>query len=323
MKVIDMHCDTLSELMLAENRGEHLELRKNRLHVDLEKMQKGDYLLQNFALFIDLHRDGEPTAALLRMIDIYYNELEKNTGLIAPVLSASDIEKNAAAGRMSALLTMEEGAPCRGKVSFLRDFYRLGVRMMALTWNYENEIGWPNCVAKLPGYVPGQRYGLKEAGFEIVGEMQRLGMIVDVSHLSDDGFYDVCEVAKAPFVASHSNARALCAHPRNLTDDMLRKLAAHGGVAGLNFCSAFLTEESWESSTARMVEHIRYMTNVGGMDSVGLGTDYDGIQSRLEMDDCSKIQMLADEMSRQGFSEDQIEKIFYQNVLRVYREALK
>lgn len=326
MKVIDMHCDTISELMLAEDRGEKLSLRENDLHIDLQKMRRGDYMLQNFAMFIHMERDKDVTTSLLRMIDIYYNELAANADVIAPVFTYADIEKNAAAGKMSALLTMEEGAPCQGKAYLLRDFYRLGVRMMTLTWNFENEIGYPNTVATLPGYSPERRYGLKKAGFEIVEEMQRIGMIVDVSHLSDDGFYDVCDVMKGPFVASHSNARALCDHTRNLTDDMIRRLADHGGVTGLNFCADFLTAGSGQhglSSTRRMVEHIRYISSVGGMDCVGLGTDYDGIESELEMKNCSQIQMLADEMSRQGFSDDEIEKVFYKNVLRVYRDVLK
>lgn len=323
MKVIDMHCDTISELMLAEDRGEKLSLRENSLHVDLMKMKKGGYMLQSFAVFTHQERDRDITAAALRMIDIYHNEIAANADLISPALSYADIAENAAGGKMSALLTMEEGAPCRGEVYLLRDFYRLGVRMMSLTWNYENEIGYPNTVASLPGYVKGRKYGLKPAGFAMVEEMQRLGMIVDVSHLSDDGFYDVCSVAKKPFVASHSNARALCGHTRNLTDDMIRKLADHGGVTGLNFCSMFLTEGSHESTAARMAEHIRHIADVGGIGCVGLGTDYDGIESRLEMDNCSKIQILADELSRQGFSTGDIEKIFYRNVLRVYRDVLQ
>ena len=323
MKVIDMHCDTASELMLAEDRGERLSLRENNLHIDLKRLRQGGYMLQNFAMFIHMERDRDVTAALLRMIDIYYNELSANADLIAPVFTYADIEKNAAAGKISALLTMEEGAPCRGKTYLLRDFYRLGVRMMTLTWNFENELGYPSAIATFPGYSPERRYGLKKAGFEIVEEMQRIGMIVDVSHLSDDGFYDVCDVMKGPFVASHSNARALCSHPRNLTDDMIRKLADHGGVTGLNFYSEFLTDGADLSTVSRMVEHIRHMTNVGGMDCVGLGSDFDGIDSALEMKDCSHIQMLASEMSRQGFSDDEIEKVFYKNVLRVYRDVLK
>ena len=325
MKVVDMHCDTISRILRDHDEGGHMSLRSSDLHIDLEAMQQGDYLLQNFAMFVFLDPERDPMEYCLRMIDTYERELAANSGLIAPVYSYGDIERNAAAGKLSALLTIEEGGVCKGSLEFLRTFYRLGVRMMTLTWNFENEIGWPNTVARLPGYDPDERYGLKERGFEFVEEMQRLGMIVDVSHLSDDGFYDVAACAKQagiPFVASHSNARSLCGHTRNLTDDMIRTLADCGGVTGINFCGEFLDGETGRSEAAQMVRHMRHIVSVGGLECLGLGTDYDGIGGELELDKCSKMPLLADEMARQGFHEREIEAVFHGNVLRVYREVL-
>ena len=156
------------------------------------------------------------------------------------------------------MLTVEEGAVCKGSTGKLRHLYRLGVRMLTLTWNYPNELGWPNVKMPPEGSeeapdftVPDREHGLTETGFAFLSEMERLGMIVDVSHLSDAGFWDVARAAEKPFVASHSNARAVCHHVRNLNDEMIRALAEKGGVTGLNFCPSFLEAERAGSERAR------------------------------------------------------------------------
>lgn len=323
MKVIDMHCDTFFEILLAEKAGGTLSLRENERHIDLAKMRKGCYMLQNFAMFVPLDRVEDPMESVLHMIDIYHREIEANSDLIGKVSTYADIEKNAADGKLSAMLTIEEGGVCRGKLHILRDLYRLGVRMITLTWNFENELGYPHTVTRLPDYDPKKKYGLKDQGFAFVEEMERLGMIVDVSHLSDDGFYDVLSAAKRPFVASHSNARSVCPHTRNLTDDMLRRLADRGGLTGINFCGDFLDMESPVSKTEAIVRHIKHIVNVGGIACVGLGSDFDGIDNELELYDCSQMPSLADEMKRQGFNEAEIEAVFYKNVLNLYREILR
>lgn len=322
MKVVDMHCDTIGELWKAEKAGKPISLRSNSLHIDLEKMQKGDYLLQNFAMFVFLGREKDPLVNVLEMIDIYNRAMAENADIIGPVLNYEDIEKNLAAGKLSGMLTIEEGAVLKGNPYVVRTLYQLGVRMLTLTWNFENEIGYPNTIVKAKDYDPSRHYGLKPEGIEIVREMNRVGMIVDVSHLGDDGFWDVVKYCDGPFVASHSNARAVCNHTRNMTDDMIRALADKGGVMGLNFCGDFLNPNG-KSRVEDMVRHAKHIINVGGSDILGLGTDYDGIDGDLELDHCDKMPLLAQEMERQGFSTQQIEKIFHGNVLRLYREVLK
>lgn len=322
MKVVDMHCDTIGELWKAEKAGNSISLAKNTLHIDLEKMQKGDYLLQNFAMFVFLGREKDPLVNVLEMIDVYRRAMAENAGVIAPVLRYEDIEKNSKAGKMSGMLTIEEGAVLKGNPYVVRSLYQLGVRMLTLTWNFENEIGYPNTIVKAKDYDPSKNYGLKPEGIEIVREMNRVGMIVDVSHLNDDGFWDVVKYCDGPFVASHSNARAVCDHTRNMTDDMIRALADKGGVMGLNFCGDFLNPDG-KSRVADMVRHAKHIVNVGGIDVLGLGTDYDGIDGDLELDHCDKMQLLAQEMERQGFKTSEIEAIFHGNVLRLYKEVLK
>ena len=322
MKVVDMHCDTIGELWKAEKAGKPISLRSNSLHIDLEKMQKGDYLLQNFAMFVFLGREKDPLVNVLEMIDVYNRAMAENADSIGSVLNYEDIEKNRAAGKLSGMLTIEEGAVLKGNPYVVRSLYQLGVRMLTLTWNFENEIGYPNTIVKAKDYDPSRHYGLKPEGIEIVREMNRVGMIVDVSHLGDDGFWDVVKYCDGPFVASHSNARAVCNHTRNMTDDMIRALADKGGVMGLNFCGDFLNPNG-KSRAEDMVRHAKHIINVGGSDILGLGTDYDGIDGDLELDHCDKMPLLAQEMERQGFSTQQIEKIFHGNVLRLYREVLK
>lgn len=366
IKVADMHCDTISMIQYKRNRGEHAVLRNNDLYIDLEKLRQGGYMLQTFAIFTDL-TEKDPLETALEQADIFYREMEANRDLILPVTTMAQAERNMAERKLSALLSLEGGDACRGNIGILRDFYRLGVRMLTLTWNYENELAHPQTPrsrGKLSGVgrtcaaVKGKlrknfsagperaakhsrERGLKETGFAFLEEMERLGMVIDVSHLSDDGFYDVLNHTRRPFVASHSNARTPAPHLRNLTDSMLKSLADRGGVAGVNFYNRFLEDpagradanlpaeasaggnpDSEITTNEAIIRQIRYMTNVGGMDSVGLGTDFDGFVCPLEMENCSGMQRLAEDLERAGFTNGEIEGIFYKNVTRVYREIL-
>ena len=223
---------------------------------------------------------------------------------------------------MSALLSIEEGACCKGDLDILRNFYRLGVRMMTLTWNYENELGFPNEI--INNKLVCDR-GLKDRGFEFIEEMENLGIIIDVSHLSDAGFYDILNNTKKPFVASHSNARSICNHRRNMTDDMIKKLADRGGVMGLNFYSNFLNENTKFSDLSKlddMIKHLKHIKNIGGIEVIGLGSDFDGIDCKVEIENASKMQILAEKIKKEGFTEDEVEHIFYKNVLNLFKEIL-
>lgn len=333
MKVVDMHCDTIGEILKDHQNGGNMSILENSLHIDLKKMKKGDYLLQNFGLFVHLEREKDPFAYAMKMVDTFYTELEAHKDQIGIVKTWSDLEKNMAEGKMSAMLTLEEGGMCLGDTALLRDFYRLGARMMTLTWNFPNQLGYPNRMElhegeEYPRFLPDTEHGLTAKGIEFVQEMERLGMIIDISHLNDAGIWDVFRYTKKPFVASHSNARALASHPRNLTDEMIRSLGERGGVAGINFCAAFLRDrdetgkEPTHSYCRDMAAHMKHMKNTGGIGCIGLGTDFDGIESIVEMKDCSGMQLLAEEMERQGFTYSEIEAVFYKNVLRLYKEIL-
>lgn len=331
MKVWDLHCDTLSELRNAEKAGAPRSFERNDLHIDLQKLEQGDYMLQCFAAFVNLGRAGEdPLVTALEEIDVFKRIMAKYPDRIAPVYTAADIRKNAAAGKISGMLTIEEGGCCKGSLGVLRRMYELGVRMMTLTWNHENELASPNVVPGGGHAVwpcrPNTGTGLKEKGFAFLAEMERLHIIVDVSHLSDKGFWDIVEHSTRPFAASHSNCRALAPHCRNLTDAMIRAMAERGGLVGLNYCAQFLDDQPdpalCRSTAALIARHAAHFKQVGGIELLGLGSDFDGIGGELELRDCSRLPLLADALRREGFTEDEVERIFWRNAQHFFEENL-
>lgn len=358
MYVADMHCDTISKIWHSRLRGEPFSLRDADLMVNLEKMRQGGYLLQNFAMFVYLHlpenfdgrdtnedyiryaKEGiseymDPWEQLIQMHEVFLDEMARNADLISPVKNVSDIEENRRQGRMSAVLTVEGAAALAQDPDRIETLYDWGVRMMTLTWNFANGIGYPNtppagCEQDFRRYyqfVPQEDNGLTPLGIEVIERMQEKGIIVDVSHLSDAGFYDVARIVDGPFVASHSDARAVAGCGRNLTDEMIRTLGEHGGVAGLNFCPEFVQpaarEQDCRSSLEFLAKHARHMMDVGGIEAVGLGTDFDGITpGHLDIADAAQMPKLAQALEDHGFTGDEIDHILYKNVLRVYKETM-
>lgn len=329
MRIMDMHCDTISKIQARRRKGRKTDINDPTLMANLPALKKGGYVLQNFALYVD--KGEHPFRQVTELLDIFRQEMAANQDRIRPVTSTDQLLENERAGRLSALLTVEEGGVCEGELDKLHFLHGQGVRMMTLTWNYPNELGYPNFSPNRDCYTPDTEHGLTKTGFSFVQEMEQMGMIVDVSHLSDAGFYDVLKVAKKPFVASHSNAREVCPWVRNLTDDMIRKLAERGGVIGLNFCGDFLRDEPGiarrpgrdsAAGLADVVRHARHMVNVGGVECVGLGSDFDGIPPYAGMPRAEHMEELAEAFRQGGFSESETDLIFYGNVFRVYQMIL-
>ena len=325
MSIIDLHCDTLMALNKSRILMADKSFNQNDLHIDLEKLKQGDYMLQCFAAFVDVEKSPEtPLLEVLQEIDIFHQIMDKYAQDIAPVYEFSDIRNNKEQGKISGLLTIEDGGVCQGDLSVLRMIHRLGARMMTLTWNYENTLGYP---ATPFGKVPdSSNKGLKEQGIAFLSEMERLGMIIDVSHLSDEGFQDVVKFTHKPFLASHSNSRTLCPHPRNLTDDMLRLLAKHGGIVGMNFYFNFLDSDlarlKEKGIAETVVDHIEHIKKVAGLDIIALGSDFDGIDQTLDLKDASKMGVLVSAMEKRGFTVSEIEKVVSLNAMRFFKEVL-
>lgn len=326
-----MHCDTIARLYEKKEQGQKETLNRNRLDVDLQKLEIGEYLLQNFAVFLDLQESPQPYQKALEMIQLWKEEMTANQNRIGIVTNYKEIKENEKKGKLSALLTLEEGEICEGELQKLEALYEMGARMLTLTWNYENSLGYPNVDAKVPVSrkkftTPELEKGLKKKGIEFVEKMNELGMIVDVSHLSDAGFYDVARYSTRPFVASHSNARTVCPWVRNLTDNMIRTLANCGGVMGLNFCMDFLVNsydnDKKENYMDAVVAHAKHIVKIGGIDVLGFGTDFDGIERNIDLQDASYMPKLVHKMKKAGFTGDDLDKILRNNVLRVYQEVL-
>ncbi|MFI3170348.1 MAG: dipeptidase [Faecalibacterium sp.] len=331
MKVWDLHCDTLNEMRYAQLDGKPLSFAENNLHIDLAKLKQGDYFLQCFAAFINLGDTAhDPLVTALEQIDIFYAVMAQYKDEISPVFCAADIEANYAAGKLSAMLTVEEGGCCKGNLAVLRQLYALGVRMMSLTWNHPNQIAHPNTAPTDAAHIwpcaPNEETGLTEAGFAFVAEMERLKMIADVSHLSDKGFWDMIACTTRPFVASHSNCRALSPHCRNLTDEMIAALANRGGIAGLNYCAGFVdckeNECDCENRVALLAKHAAHFKKVGGIDMIALGSDFDGIEKMCDMKHCGDLPMLERALRTEGFTETEMEAVFYRNAMRFFVENL-
>lgn len=314
MNYIDMHCDTITRLFRD---GKHLY--DNDMHVSIKKLLSSNYALQCFAMFVYLKENEDPYSTCNKYIDFYQQEIEINKEYISPVYNYQQLVDNMSKGILSSLLTIEEGAVIKGNLDNLIHFYNRGVRMMTLTWNFENEIGYPNQMNQLPFSINTED-GLKPFGKEVIKKMNELGMIVDVSHGSDKLFYDVIDISDKPIVASHSDSRYVCDVPRNMNDEMIKTLADHKGIMGINFCSSFIGKDPNINQIPQIIEHIKHIVDVGGIDCIALGSDFDGIQTPNGMSDCTKMDILFSELSKSGFSKQDIDKISYGNFLRVFKE---
>ncbi len=311
MKIIDLHCDTIMECHFG---NETLKTRSG--HITAEKLQKGSSLAQCFALY--LTKGHLPDEEQWQLYNDMYGTFLANIGdckdIIRRAYTADDVAKNADDGYISAILTVEDGACVNGKAERLLKMKNDGVRMIALTWNYENCFGFPNSADSSL-----HSKGLKDFGKESISLMNDLGIIVDVSHLSEGGFWDVAKITTKPFIASHSCSRSLRDHPRNLTDEQLKAIAEKGGVVGINFFYSFLTDKGNTTCISDVIAHLEHIRKVAGIDTLAWGSDFDGIGGDLQFGDFAGFPMILDELSKH-FTSDEIDKINNLNFLRVLKE---
>ncbi len=318
MNIVDLHCDTLMPIYIDGH-----TLNNWTGHINLSKLQQGGSLLQCFAIYIPTNRSAEyhhvtegPYAYWQGCANAFDKAMADNADVIRQVRTMAEVEKNRAEGKMSALLTVENAVPLDGKIERVQEMYDRGVRMIGLTWNYENSVGFP-CSDDKDAHM----LGLKPFGLETLAKMDELGMVVDVSHLSEGGFWDVVNHGKKPFMASHSCARALCDHRRNLTDEQLKALGNKGGICGVNFCAGFLRKGSEFTPISDLIWHMKHIANVAGMDAVALGSDFDGIEDELEIRDFSGMGLLGDAIAKE-FGEAAADKICHGNALRLFKDVI-
>ena len=308
--MIDLHCDTIMQLLDHPDSG---DLYRNTWKIDIEKLQKAHSKVQDFALFINLGKTNDPYGRYEEMRNLCTTQIHLYGEHIQHVLSYQDVESVYESGKIGALMSIEEGGVLGGDLDKLKQAYQDGVRLITLTWNYPNGLGEPHCGE--------QHKKLTPKGIEFVEAMQDLGIIVDCSHLNDAGTEQLGDILDVPFVASHSNAREVTAHTRNLPDNLIKLIANKGGVIGLNFAQSFLGT-SPVSRIDDIVKHGLYLINKGGEDVVALGTDFDGIKPNTEIKDASEMYRLYDAFNEAGLSVEQCEKLFWKNADRLLKEIL-
>jgi membrane dipeptidase len=355
--IIDTHADT-PQMMLDE--GYDLAQPDSRFMVSIPKMQQGHLGAEFFSIWVDVNWPKQDLIhRALDLIDVVYEQVGRHSDVLGMATTADEIVRLHLQGKFALLLGVEGGHIIQDDLRALDIYYRLGVRYMTLTHTANTD--WADSSGDQPHWN-----GLTDFGKQVVERMNRLGMMVDISHVSDKTFYDTLAATRAPVIASHSSCRALCDVPRNMTDDMIRALAKNGGVMDINFYSGFLSPEfaaaykkiapqiQADESAARkqyandskrlaeelrnigaryvsqlpvpsyttIADHIDHAVQVGGVEHVGLGSDFDGINSAPKgMEDVSKLPDLVRELARRGYSEQDLKRILGGNFLRVMRQV--
>ena len=313
--VFDLHCDTALAL-LGQTRNEAGSLKKNELHIDLERASQLEAYCQCFACFttpmMQEWNKLSPIVVFERELATIQREVDKHKRLMSIAYSMADVEANREKGKMSAILTIEGPAGFDFDPALLENLHQIGFRITSLGWNEQNVLTGSNVTGG----------GLSDQGREYVREAQRLGMLVDVSHISDEGFWDIMEQTQAPVLATHSNSRALCGHSRNLTDDMFRAICRTGGVAGINQYADFLGESPTLDTVCDHIFHFMELDPTGK--HIALGGDLDGCEQLSQgFEGIQSYPALARRLLERGLSEEAIRDIFWNNALNVLRSVEK
>jgi membrane dipeptidase len=284
-------------------------------HTDIPRLRQGMVGAQFWSVYIPFRAVEEGAAKVqLEQIDIAHQVIRRYPDTFELALTADDAVRIFREGRIASMLGMEGGHAIENSLGALRAFYDLGVRYMTLT--HSANIDWADSCCAIP-----EHNGLTQFGREVVREMNRMGMMVDISHIAPKTMHDALDVTAAPVIFSHSNARAITDHPRNVPDDVLRRMRQNGGVVMVTFVPAFLTTAP-EATMADVIRHIEHIRDVAGVDHVGIGGDYDGIsQVVVGMEDVSTYPALFAELSRRGWSEADLRKLAGENALRTWRDA--
>jgi membrane dipeptidase len=335
--VIDFHCDAIlatlpdSAYLIGDAKKRALTERSSHGHVDIPRLIEGGVDCQVFSHFVEPIYNPVAPGRMLQVLGYSLYQIQESNNLEL-ITHSNEIVKNHEK-KVSIIIGFEGGEALWQDLRILNVFYKLGLRRLTLTWNNRNAIAdgvrWQT-----------SKGGLTEFGHDVVNECNRLGILVDVSHITDRGFWDTIEASKDPIIASHSNCRELCGSLRNLTDDMIKALAEKNGVIGVNYVPFFLSDIDYAKVNAgdekemakinavtveRVVDHIDHMVNIiGNTNHVGLGSDFDGVPSIAKgLEDASKVPNLTKSLVGRGYSDQDIEKILGMNFLRVIKQVWK
>ena len=294
------------------------------LHTDIPRLKKGGLKAQYWSVYVPASTatTGNALVMTLEQIDLVHEMIKTYPDTFELASTADDIERITKEGKIASMMGVEGGHSIQNSMSSLGYLYKRGARYMTLT--HSKTLAWADSATD-----EAKNGGLSEFGEEVVKEMNRIGMVVDLSHVSDETMDDVFRIAKAPVIYSHSSARAICDHPRNVSDEMLKKTKANGGVVMVNFMSGYVVptaqlkaNERAKGTVHTVVDHIEHIINVAGIDHVGIGSDYDGVRSLpRQLTDVSYYPYITQELLNRGYNKEQIHKILGGNALRVLREC--
>ena len=304
MKYFDLHCDTIGECC-----NNSLSLRENKLHIDLQRAKAIDEYTQIFAIWISDELRGESAIKYFdKTADYFYKEIEDNKDVIS--LYQTNCETP-----VKAILSVEGGSACGGTIDGLHHLFKRGVKLITLTWNAPNEIG-------SGAFSEG---GLTPFGKEFIKEAEKLGVILDVSHLNKQTFFEFAEIAEKPFVASHSNADIVnneFGKKRNLNNQQISIIKERKGLIGLNFCRDFIEDENATGIDA-LYRQIEYLLNLGCEDVIAIGSDYDGCSIHKDLCGIEKIPQLFNELKSMGLDESILNKLFFENAENFFDKNIK
>lgn len=311
MNFFDLHCDTLTKAL-----DENKELYENDLHISLKRAAKYGYYIQCFAVWIPDELRG---AAAMELFNRAYRKLifeqKKHEDVFSICRDVNDIENPIKSeNKIGAILTVEGGAVLGGRLENVNYLREKGVRIMTLTWNGTCEIG--------DGVGVTNARGLSEFGKKAVKEMEKCGIIVDVSHASEKMFYDVCEISGKPFIATHSNSKKVCNHRRNLTDEQFKIISERGGIVGINFCKEFLSDKK-SLGFDDIIKHAEHFLELGGENTIAFGSDFDGCDVSGEIAGIEYTENLYEYFLKKNYNQNVVDKIFFGNAYNFTINNLK
>ncbi len=306
--LFDLHCDTLTRDLYPPFEKETETLDNPAFRLALSKVPVGTKWVQCFAVFMPDELRGDDAVAFFdRHAASFHRQAEKHRDCMAGCRSFAEMEKAVAEGKFAGLLTVEGGSALAGKLERVQAIYDAGVRMMTVTWNGPNEMA--------SGH--NTQNGFSEFGREAVAEMERLGVLVDVSHLNDRGFEDLLGFVRKPFVASHSNARAVCGHRRNLPDEFIREMVRREGLIGLTYCRDFVSDDK-RGSMDDFYRQVCHFLELGAERCIALGSDYDGAGIHEDLDSVEKSLRIGDYLTAHGISREIAEGLCFDNAWRFF-----
>lgn len=304
MKLFDLHCDTLNRLLESGH-----SLKNHKDAVTISGMKNYDKCVRLFAVWTDGKlSEQQANRQFYIMYDIFKEQLRLFKDDITDITDANSLKKS----RIGMMLAVENCSVLNGDIKNIEKLVNLGVKVFTLTWNGENSLGFGQLENK----------GLKPFGRECIAEFEKNGAILDVSHLSEKGFYDVCELANKPFIATHSNAKRVTNHNRNLSDDQILEIINRKGLIGLNLYRAFLNNESEKANKFDVLRHAEHILSLGGEDVLSIGTDFDGACVINEFENDKKLSKLEKLFIENGLSNELTDKILYKNAEKFFIENL-